>query len=276
MKKRICTMLLALAAALALVLPAAAADFGRVYDEAGLLTEEERSSLESMAETISSAYGVGVYAAAVNDFRDYGDGTVYEVTYQLYHQYELGEGADRDGIIVLLSMDDRDYAMFVYGPKAESVFNSYWQEQLEKEFLSDFGRDDWYGGFYNYISACDRYLERDANGGSGDGDDWDDSPVGPSGGIGFFFLVHRTQIIIWVIASCVIALLVCLLMRRKMKSVRRKVEANAYVTPDGLTLTDQYDRYTHTTETRRKIEKESSSGSSSESGGGGSGRSGKF
>ncbi len=266
-------MLLALAAALALVLPAAAADFGRVYDEAGLLTEEERSSLESMAETISSAYGVGVYAAAVNDFRDYGDGTVFEVTYQLYHQRGLGEGADRNGIIVLLSMDDRDYAMFVYGPKAESVFNSYWQEQLEKEFLSDFGRDDWYGGFYNYISACDRYLERDANGGSGGGDD---GPVGPSGGIGFFFLVHRTQIIIWVIASCVIALLVCLLMRRKMKSVRRKVEANAYVTPDGLTLTDQYDRYTHTTETRRKIEKESNSGSSSESGGGGSGRSGKF
>ncbi len=272
MKKRIYVMLLALAAALALVLPAAAADFGRVYDDAGLLTEEERAGLESMAEITSKAYGVGIYAATVNDFRDYGDGTVYEVTYQLYHQRELGEGADRNGIIILLSMDDRDYAMFVYGPKAESVFNSYWQEQLEKEFLDNFGNDDWYGGFYDYVSTCDRYLERDASGGSGGVD----GPVGPSGGIGFFFLVHRTQIIIWVIASCVIALLVCLLMRRKMKSVRRKVEANAYVTPDGLTLTDQYDRYTHTTETRRKIEKESSSGSSSESGGGGSGSSGKF
>ena len=45
MKKRICTMLLALAAALALILPAAAADFGPIYDGAGLLTDEELATL---------------------------------------------------------------------------------------------------------------------------------------------------------------------------------------------------------------------------------------
>ena len=45
-----------------------------------------------------------------------------------------------------------------------------------------------------------------------------------------------------------------------------------------LTLTKQYDRYTHTTETRRKIHDDSDSGGSTSScsGGGGSGRSGKF
>ena len=38
----------------------------------------------------------------------------------------------------------------------------------------------------------------------------------------------------------------------------------------GLTLTKQYDRYTHTTETRRKIRDDSDSGSTSSCSGGGS------
>ena len=46
----------------------------------------------------------------------------------------MGMGEDRDGIMILLSMEDRDYAMFVYGPKASEVFNAYGQEQLETYF----------------------------------------------------------------------------------------------------------------------------------------------
>ena len=60
-----------------------------------------------------------------------------------------------------------------------------------------------------------------------------------------------------------------------MKSVRQGAEADAYVTAEGLNLTEQYDRYTHTTETRRKISKDSDSGSGDHSGGGSS-TSGKF
>lgn len=52
--------------------------------------------------------------------------------------------------------------------------------------------------------------------------------------------------------------------------------SHTYLTKGGLNLTEQYDRYTHTTETSTKIEKDNSSSSQSESGGGGSGRSGKF
>ena len=70
------------------------------------------------------------------------------------------------------------------------------------------------------------------------------------------------------------ALLVCLMLKAKMKSVRQGAEADAYVTAEDLNLTEQYDHYTHTTETRRKIS--SDSDSSSHSGGGGSGSSGKY
>ena len=82
------------------------------------------------------------------------------------------------------------------------------------------------------------------------------------------------------VLSCMIAGAVCVRLKRKMRTVYPKAEANAYVAAGGLRLTEEYDRYTHTTKTRRKIEKERSSGGGgstrSRSGGGGSGRSGKF
>ena len=83
-------------------------------------------------------------------------------------------------------------------------------------------------------------------------------------------------IAIAVVASCLLSGAICLFLKRSMKTVHQKVEANEYVAPGGLQLSKQYDRYTHTTETRRKISNDSDSGSSDHSGGGGSSTSGKF
>ena len=77
-----------------------------------------------------------------------------------------------------------------------------------------------------------------------------------------------------------LALIVCQLLKMKMRSVYRQAEASAYVTAEGLQLTRREDVFTHTTTARRKIERKSDSSSSSDSssfsGGGGHGRSGSF
>ena len=72
--------------------------------------------------------------------------------------------------------------------------------------------------------------------------------------------------------GCGVALMICLLLKAKMKSVRKGAEADVYVTAEGLDLTERADVYTHTTEVRRR--KNNKDGS--ESGGGGSGRSGHY
>ena len=78
--------------------------------------------------------------------------------------------------------------------------------------------------------------------------------------------------------SCLVSGAICYFLMTNMKSVHKKVDADEYINDEGLNLTNKYDRYTHTTETRTKIEKNNSNGGStrSESGGGASGRSGKF
>ena len=238
------------------------ADMNYIFDLSDQLSFEEWAELEARASDISQRHNCGVYVAFVDDFTEYGGGNdVYKTTYQLYHANELGMGENRDGIIILLSMDERDYAMFVYGEYAEYAFDEYGKEKLEEQFLGDFGENDWYGGISNYLDACEEYLTKADAG----------KPV-------------RRPYWIWFVisagCSCLAAGTVCLWLLRKMKSVHQKAEADAYLTAGGLHLTKQYDRYTHTTETRTKIQKESSGGSGgstySESGGGGSGRSGKF
>ena len=234
-----------------------------VFDISDLLTYEEWEELEARAADISNRQHCGVYFALVDDFTDYGDGSVYEVTYQLYHGSELGFGTDRDGIIVLLSMEERNYAMFVYGEYAEYAFDDFGQEKLEEQFLGDFGDNDWYGGISHYLDACDEFLTKADAG----------DPVRLSYWENFWEYLPAVAFL-----ACLPTGAICIWLMRGMKSVHQKKEADAYLTEGGLHLTQQYDRYTHTTETRTKIEKSSSSDGStcSESGGGGSGRSGSF
>ena len=230
-----------------------------VYDVSGLLTYEQWQELEYRAQAISQSCRCGVYFAIVDDYTDYGDGSVYETTYQLYHNSGLGYGLGRDGIIVLLSMEERDYAMFVYGEYAEYAFNEYGREMLEERFLGNFGGNDWYGGISNYLSGCEEFLAKAEA----------DDPVRPS---------YWPRIAMMTALSCLAAGIVCYILLRGMKTVRPGAKADAYVAAGGLQLTEQRDQFIHTTVTRTALQKQGSGGGStrSESGGGGSGRSGKF
>lgn len=260
MKRKLTCLFLALVLLLGLTALTFAADGAQlpyITDSAGLLTQPEADELESMARSVSQQYGCGVYVVTVDDYTDIDTRGAYEAAYSIYHQYSLGEGADRSGALLLLSMRERDWATFFYGPTAEYAFNAYGQEKLEDAYLGYFRDNDWYGGFSGYIGECGRYLELAAQG----------SPVRAS---------KLVPILIVVAIACLIAGIVCGILCGKMKSVSKKTEAGSYISAAGLKLTLQEDQYTHTSTSQRKIESSSSSSSSSESGGGGSGRSGKF
>ena len=261
MKRRISMFLLLALLVAVLVAPAQATELGYVTDAADLLSYEEWQELETLCGSISDRFDCGVYIITVDDFTEYGTGDVFVVTYGIYHEYALGKGADRDGLVLLLSMDTREFALFVYGDEAEHAFNTYGQQQLENQFLPCFTENDWYGGFLAYANTCDEYLSLAAAG----------EPVREN---------PTSLILLFVCISFFISLLVVNFLKLGMKSVRKQSQAYRYLA-GRLNLTDQHDQYTHTTEKRRKIESDSDSGSSSgssraRSGGGGSGRSGSF
>ena len=256
--KRKLTVFVLLALLLTLLVLPAQAEEGLYYvtDEADILTDEEDLELEALLQGISEEHNIGVYLIAVDDYTDYGEGSVYEVTYGLYHEYTMGKGEERNGVMLLLSMEQRDFATFVYGADAQYAFSDYALQQLEEEFLPHFGENDWYAGFKTYAETCGEYLAKAAAG----------EPVEEGKGMTYLIVIG---------VSFLISLIVATILKAGMKSVEANREADAYIARE-LNLTMNSDQFTHTTKTRTKIESDSDSDSKAHSGGGGHGRSGKF
>lgn len=256
MKKIISIFILVLLLTAALLLPASAADSSRVIDEAGIFSESQLSRLEQKAASCAERYNCGVYFAAVDDFRELGYGSdVYVAAYSLFYDRNFGEG-DGSGIILLLSVDTRDYATFVRGETGEYAFDEYGLIALEEEFLPYFGENRWFEGADCYFSQCAQFLAAAEEG----------EPVREA---------KTEAYAIGLGVSVVLAFIICTILKAQMKNVAKAAAATEYVS-EALDLTMQRDQFTHRTTHRRKIEKDSSSGSSSRSGGGGHGRSGKF
>ena len=215
MKRKLTALLLVLLLAVTLAVPAlAAGDW--VTDEAGLLTDQQISQLSQRAAALARSSGVGVYIRTVDDYADYGFTDVETASYTLYHNDSLGVGDGRDGVLLLLSVSNRKYAAFVYGDKAELLFPDSALQQLEDGFLDDFRNDDWYEGFCDYIDGCADLLSGESYTGS-DSDyaysPGHDADVDP----GFSAPSLLRNLGIALVISCVIALIVCLILKAKMQ-----------------------------------------------------------
>lgn len=276
-KKLLFCLLAAACLCASLIVPALAAE-GYVYDEAGILTGSERDALESRAAEVSEAYDCAVYIVTVSDYRKYGSGTVRSVAESIFEENGFGLGAEGSGVMLLLSMEDRDYALIAHG-YGNIAFTDYGKERLEEEFLDDFRRDDWYQGFADYISYSGAMLEQARSG--------EPLDVYPSGGGG----PHRGglrgrlgvfgSILVIVLVPALIALIVCTILKRNMKSVKKAEKADFFAVPGSMQLRISEDRFTHITQTRVKVESDSDhhgggGGGTSVNSRGFSGRSGKF
>ena len=76
--------------------------------------------------------------------------------------------------------------------------------------------------------------------------------------------------------SCVAALIVCMVFRSQMKSVRTQTTANQYVGNGGLNLTLSRDIYRYTSQKRRQIPRNDNNNNSTGGGHGGAGFSGSI
>lgn len=242
--------------------PVATSQINNITDTVGLLTKSEWETLERQARALSEEYSFGVYAIAVDDYEDYAYGGVRDAAEALYHGYDLGAGPDRDGILLLLSMYDRDYSLIVNGEFAHYTFNEDGQEALTEFFLDNFDDNDWYGGLSDYLTWCSNYLEAAEN---GEPYSSDNPPMDAAGRMSAILI--RVAVIL--LLPLIIAVIVVLVLTSKMKSVAMATQAASYI-KGNLILTGQEDRYTHSTETRQKIKNES--GSSKSTGGGISGK----
>ena len=93
------------------------ADKPRVFDYEEVLTQVQIDTLEEKTKAIAEKYGIGVGIITIDDYTPYGD-DAYDAAEQLYNELDLGASEDGDGVALLISLDDRDFATYVHGAKA--------------------------------------------------------------------------------------------------------------------------------------------------------------
>ena len=224
---------------------------GFVMDLADILTDEQERTLAAAARSATERTGCGIYIGTINDMKDYGFYFIEQCAETFYSSFELGVGEEHTGLLLLLSMAERDYDIDAYGSFAHISFTDYGKEQLATVFLDNFRQNDWYGGFSDYISQAEYMLDLSAQG------DPVDVPV-PSRITGIGSAISA-------VFGAIGAAIVCAIMKSGMKNVHTAVNADEYIPAGGVKFRVRDDRFTHRTQVRQHIER--SSGGSSHSGG---------
>lgn len=235
MKKRIICLLAALLLLLGLSVSASAAVYANVIDTAELLSESEAEALDARCSELEQTYGCGVYLVTVDDYTAYYSAdSIESFAESVFLDLGLGAGEEQDGVLLVLSMAERDYDICAHGTIGNRAFTDYGKGVLaERWFLEPFSRDDWSGGFAAFLDGCEEYLRMDAEGAPFD-QGTDPERLGD-------LAVVKWLVVIFV--PLLTALVVCLVMKGKMKSARLQTQADAYITQDSLRLTRQDDRY---------------------------------
>lgn len=289
MRKRFVLVLLIVLLCTCMSIPASAegssATIANVVDTAGILSGEDLRALEEKAESISSSYGCSIYIVVVEDFTRYTNSRdIYDLAVEMYETYQLGwdngKGEDhRDSLLLLMSMNDRDYALDTNGYLGNRAFNNPGMYKLEEAMIPYFRSNDWYGGFDAFLECARDLLESPLqentyvpSSGNVVEHGYEQPGTGSGGKSPFAALIV-------VFVPILIAFIVCSAFKSQMKTANRMTTAERYVVPGSMRMRVRQDEFVNRTVQRTVISTDSGRGSGSGGGhfsGGHSGHSGKF
>ena len=161
MKKRILSFMTILILCLGLAVPAFAEEtegfaneYPRVIDNAELLSADERELLTSKLDEISTRQKVDVTVATTDTL----DGlTVSDYAERFYESHNYGYGPDKDGTILLISMEDHDWYMATYG-YAITAFTDAGIQYIGEEMTGDLSDGDFAAAFDTFADECDDFI----------------------------------------------------------------------------------------------------------------------
>ena len=182
----------------------------------------------------------------------------------VYENCQYGYGAEKDGLLLLISMEDRDWAISTcgYGIKA---FTDAGIEYISKQIKSDISDGNYAVAFDTYANLCDEFITQARNGSPFDKGNL---PRGP---------LSMIWIPISIAIGVVLALIIVGGMKGKLKTVRTQAAANSYLKKNSLAVTESSELFLYHNVIRSK-KKGNASGSSTHTSfsgtthGGGSGK----
>lgn len=237
----------------------------RVVDEADILTDIEESNLLEEANRISQKQNCDVVILTIYSLEEY---TATEYADDYYDYSGFGYGSSGDGILFLVSMEDRDWAISTKG-FGITAFTDAGQEYMMENIKPDLSDGDYYDAFETYTELCDDFISQAKSGNAYDNGNLPQEPL------------SLIWIPISILIGVVFAFFITGVMKGKLKSVRSQPAASSYLKKNSMVVTTSKDTYLYSSVTRvpRNTGNSSGGGSSthrSSSGSSHGGSSGKF
>lgn len=225
----------------------AAGDLPRLVDIADLLSDSEESDLSDMLDEISERQQVDIVVVTVDSMEGESAETYADDFYD-YYGYGFGDG--QDGILLLVSTDERDWCISTRG-YGITVLTDAGREYISEIFAADLSAGDYAAAFTSFARLCDDFLTQAETGQPYDVDNLPKEPFGVAGSLVTAFAI-----------AFIIALIVTGIMRGQLKTVHSQSGADDYVKQGSMQLTKKNDLFLYRHIDRRKKAEDSSSNGS--------------
>ena len=251
--------LAALILAAALAVPAFAVEGGfadlyyRMNDSANVLTEDEDNELEDALEELSLRQSFDVVIATIESLESVDYTSMEEYADDLYDFCQFGYGADRDGVLLLVSVGDRKWHISTCG-YGITAFTDAGIQYLGEQMTPDMADGDYAAAFRTFVQWSDAYIDAAR---SGRPYDVKNLPREPLSLMYLFLAVGIGLVLAWVVVH---------VMKSRLRSVAFQENAASYVREGSMNLTNSRElflyRDVHRTERVEEKDSDSSGGSS--------------
>ena len=235
MKKWCIAFLMTILLALSMVLSVVAEGNAFFVDDANLLEDTEEAELEQILEEISMRQNCDVVIVTV-DSLDGKSAMEYADDYFDYNGY--GYGAEKDGILFLIAMEDCDWWISTHGSYGISSFTDAGIDYMSEQFLPSLSDGDYYEAFTTYANLCDEFLMSASEGEPYDVGNLPEDEKGP----GFYVVAGGLGILV----GFLISLIMAQAEKKKLKTIYMKKSAGQYESKNSLKLTRKKDTMVRT------------------------------
>ena len=202
--------------------------FSRVVDLASVISQSELEKLTAYADSISEQYQCDVAAVIVDrtapkDTQAFAD--------DFYDDYGFGYGENDDGILLLIAVKDRRYAISTYGYGIRA-FSDQDLDNLIGRFRGYLSAGNWADAALEFITGCGEVLYRRAY------EQQNNAAVGPINTVDPINLII-INIAVGLIIGCVIVSS----MKSKHTTVKSETRAFNYLREGSFRLTHSNDRF---------------------------------
>ncbi|MGN0474350.1 MAG: TPM domain-containing protein [Acutalibacteraceae bacterium] len=250
MKKRIIALFMAVMMICISAAPAFAADeeaseitseipatrqLPRLVDNANLLDDFDARYLSAKLDEISKRQQMDVVIVTINSLEGK---TATEYADDFYDYNDYGFGNDADGVLLLVAIDDRKWAISTCGSGID-IFTDAGQEYIVEQFKPDLSDGNYADAFETFADLCDDYITQAKT------DKPYDSGNLPKGDFPFLMFLA-----IALTAGAIISFIVVSSMKNQLKSVRAQNNAASYSVPNSMRLTQNSDLFLYHVVTR--------------------------